>query len=96
MVFIQGDGDSAPDTPPNEETTSADDNDNIDNDIDVKNAAQKTSQTQTTTTTSTSAVANDATNPFSFDVKVDIMAVGLFLMSLTTRLVFLDQPKNVV
>ena len=96
--FIQGDGDSAPATPPNEETASGDDNADIDNNNDNDKAAQKTSQTQETTTTTptTSTAANDATNPFSFDVKVDVMAVGLFLVSLTTRLIFLDQPKNVV
>merc|ERR1719500_1600611 len=65
-----GDGESLPDTPPNETTAAASD------------PAVK--------------IANKASHPFSLDIKVDGMAVGLLILGLFTRLLRLDTPKNVV
>ena len=80
VIFIlQGDGDSAPDTPPNEESDAPEK-------IPPKNVAgpKMTSQLPA------------PNNPFAVEVKVDMMAVGLFLISFATRMIYLDQPKNVV
>jgi hypothetical protein len=35
-------------------------------------------------------------NPFAIEFKVDLMAFVLFLVSFATRMIYLDQPKNVV
>ena len=35
-------------------------------------------------------------NPFLVNLKVDVMAVTLFIVGLATRLYRIDQPKNVV
>merc|ERR1711963_1242810 len=65
-----GDGESLPDTPPNEAAI-------VHQDSKVKND-------------------NKTVHPFSLDIKVDGMAVGLLILGLFTRIVRLDTPKHVV
>merc|ERR1712038_1269650 len=65
-----GDGESLPDTPPNEAAI-------VHQDSKVKND-------------------NKTVHPFSLDIKVDGMAVGLLILGLITRIVRLDTPKHVV
>jgi len=65
-----GDGESLPDTPPNEAAI-------VHQDSKVKND-------------------NKTAHPFSLDIKVDGMAVGLLILGLITRIVRLDTPKHVV
>ncbi len=70
-----GDGESLPDTPPNERAATS-----------SSKSKEKVSSTP----------SSKALNPFTFDVSVDVMAVMLFALGLATRLVGLDQPRNVV
>ena len=73
---FQGDGDSAPDTPPNEE----------DDEPEVATKPEVVTKPEVAT----------PSNPFDVEVKVDLMAVALLLVSFATRMIYLDQPKNVV
>merc|ERR1719249_167909 len=66
-----GDGESLPDTPPNEAAAAA-----------HQDPAVK--------------IANKASHPFSLEIKVDGMAVGLLILGLFTRLLRLETPKHVV
>ena len=96
IIPFQGDGDSAPDTPPNEESTS-----NIDDDVDVVKKASMTHREKPAANDVTSSVVKstnevETTSPFSVEVKIDLMAFALFLVSFASRMVWLDQPKNVV
>ena len=94
IIPFQGDGDSAPDTPPNEESTS-----NIDDDV-VKKASmthrEKPAANDVTSSVVKSTNDVETTSPFSVEVKIDLMAFALFLVSFASRMVWLDQPKNVV
>jgi len=86
----QGDGDSAPDTPPNEESTSNDD------DVDTDDAKKVTETNDGVKSNVVTSANVETSNPFSVEVRVDLMAFGLFLISFASRMVWLDQPKNVV
>ncbi len=68
-AFLQGDGDSAPATPPNGEAPRE------------PGARERRGRSR---------------HPFAVEVTVDVMAWGLFLVSLCTRTANLDQPRHVV
>merc|ERR1712223_2131161 len=74
------DGESLPDTPPNERVLDE----------------EKSSKMKNYAITTPAINDNKTVHPFSLDIKVDGMAVGLFVTSLITRLYRLDQPKHVV
>ena len=75
-----GDGESLPDTPPNERVLDE----------------EKSSKTENLAVSTAATNPADAKNPFKIDFSVDMMAVMLFVTSLITRLYRLDQPKHVV
>ena len=79
-----GDGESLPDTPPNERVSEAE-------------KPGKMEAVEANLTDSTSVpVSTDAINPFKIQFSVDMMAVMLFVTGLVTRLYRLDQPRHVV
>jgi len=43
-----------------------------------------------------SAASKESNNPFVFHLSVDVMAVVLFALSLASRMIWLDSPRNVV
>ena len=77
-----GDGESLPDTPPNERVSEV----------------EKIVKTEHVISTAASMAENPvhARNPFMINFSVDMMAVMLFVIGLVIRLYHLDQPRNVV
>ena len=81
-----GDGESLPDTPPNERVSEPEKPEKME-------AVEANLANNTVVVPSDPAVAS---NPFKINFSVDMMAVMLFVTGLVTRLYRLDQPRHVV
>lgn len=86
-----GDGDSVPNTPPHENGGVS-----SDESIDTTEVTQEFSKKESEPRVSKRKDQCKPQHPFVISVQVDFMAGFLFFISLITRLVFLDLPRNVV
>ena len=101
MINFQGDGESLPETPPNENR----DGDSTpptptEKSLPVKSASEETSaksiQDVSSSIDATSSSIDATSSPLVVQIRVDLLAMGLMLAGIASRMVFLDQPRNVV
>ena len=85
-----------PETPPNEnrdkEATTTLDKESV---IASKAVVESPRESKSNATTSTEASATSS-SPLVVHISVDLLAVGLLLAGIASRMIFLDQPRNVV